>query len=257
MSNNKPNMSLYLELSTDPVASKKTGQRGTKKRLSFSPQEDSDEEESDQVKNKRKRQEKQGKSSKSAASKKDERIDELIDKIRGSLSSENLFIAPQIRIWADMVDVGTHSSLSTPPKIPALGFKNTKKPTVTEKLTESVSAMASSFGSLSSVMSPQAAGSFISVTSASVPQPINAGRSCLDTTPGRKSKLRGECIEQIKQLKELFDLGAISEEEYNEKKNVILSQIHRSYFKTTRNLKYCCILIATTTVVLFQIVLFR
>ena len=85
MSNNKPNMSLYLELSTDPVASKKTGQRGTKKRLSFSPQEDSDEEESDQVKNKRKRQEKQGKSSKSAASKKDERIDELIDKIRGSL----------------------------------------------------------------------------------------------------------------------------------------------------------------------------
>ena len=51
MSNNKPNLSLYLELSTDPVASKKTGQRGTKKHLSFSPQEDSsDEEESDQVK---------------------------------------------------------------------------------------------------------------------------------------------------------------------------------------------------------------
>ena len=31
MSNNKPNLSLYLELSTDPVASKKTGQSGTKK----------------------------------------------------------------------------------------------------------------------------------------------------------------------------------------------------------------------------------
>ena len=72
-------------------------------------------------------------------------------------------------------------------------------------------------------MSPQAAGSFVSVTSASVPHPINAGRSYLDTTPGRKSKLRGECIKQIKQLKELLDLGAISEEEYNEKKNVMLS----------------------------------
>ena len=86
--------------------------------------------------------------------------------------------------------------------------------------------MASSFESLASMMSPQAAGSFVSVTSASNPQPINAGRSYLDTILGRKSKLRGECIEQIKQLKELFDLGANSEEEHNEKKNVILSQIH-------------------------------
>ena len=169
MSNNKHNLSIYLELSTDPVVSRKTGQRGTKKGLSFSPKEDSsDEEESDQVKNKRKRQKKRGKSSRSAALKKDERIDELTDKIRGGLSSQNLFTAPQIRLWTEMVDVGTHSSLSTPPKIPALGFKNTKEPTVTEKLTDSVSAMESSFGFLASVMSPQAAGSFISVTSSSV-----------------------------------------------------------------------------------------
>ena len=84
--NNKPDLSLYLELSTDPVGSRKTGQSGTTKRPSFSPKEDSsDEEESDQVKNKRKLQMKQGKSSKGAASKKNERIDEMIDKIRGSL----------------------------------------------------------------------------------------------------------------------------------------------------------------------------
>ena len=98
--------------------------------------------------------------------------------------------------------------------------------TLTEKLTKSVGAMTSSFRSLGSVMSPQATGSFISVTGASDPHPINAGHSYLDTTPGQKSKLRGECIKQIKQLEELFDLGAISEEKYNEKKNVILLQIH-------------------------------
>ena len=124
MSKNKPNLSLYLELSTDPVVSTKTGQSGTKKRLSFSSEEDSsDEEESDQAKNKRKLQMKQGKSSKSAASKKDERIDELIDKIRGGLSSEHLFTAPQIRIWAEMVGVGAHSSLSTPQRYQHLAPK--------------------------------------------------------------------------------------------------------------------------------------
>ena len=94
MSNNQPNLSLYLHVLTDPVASKKIGWRGTKKRLSFSPKEESsDEEESDQVKKKCKQQEKQRKSSKNVASKKDERIDELTDKIRGGLSSENLFTA--------------------------------------------------------------------------------------------------------------------------------------------------------------------
>ena len=106
-------------------------------------------------------------------------------------------------------------------------------------------------------MSPQAAGWFVTLTSASVPQPINVGRSYLDTTSERKLKLRGECIKQIKQLKELFDPGTISEEEYNEKKNVILSQVHWSYFKTIRDLKFCFFLIAAKTFVLFQILLFQ
>ena len=93
-----------------------------------------------------------------------------------------------------MVDIGTHSNLSTPPKIPAFDFKNMKKLTVTEKLTESVSAIASSFRSLGSVMSPQTTGLFTSVTSASDPQPINVGHSYLDTTPGQKSKIKEENV---------------------------------------------------------------
>ena len=55
--------------------------------------------------------------------KKDEEVFSLADKIKETLDgSGKSFTASQISLWAEMIHCGTHASITTAPKIPALGF---------------------------------------------------------------------------------------------------------------------------------------
>ena len=177
-----------------------------------------------------------GKKKKKLKTKKDEREEELertIDEIRQELNNKGeKYSAAQVRLWAEMILVGTHLSRSTPPKIPALGFKNMKKPSIAEKLTESIGTMASS---IASVVSPcqngasngsgGSVGSNAGISLGTVNVNNRKNIPFEQTTPGRKAKLRNECLRQLRELKELKDAGILSSEEFEKHKKDILNEM--------------------------------
>ena len=216
---NDSELILWAEPAKPTKVRKVATKRGSQKRLpfaaenqAFSGDSDSSVDEDDKVNAKKKaRNSKQTK-----RKRKDEEVLNLADEIKEKLDgSGKSFTAPQIRLWAEMIHCGTHASVTTPPKIPALGFSKERRQTITEKITDSMATMANS---ISAVVSPQS-------TEQKNAGGYYRGIPFENTTPRRKSRLRSEGLKQLMELKELKDSNILTESQFEEQKEKILKDL--------------------------------
>jgi len=113
----------------------------------------------------------------------------------------------QCTLWAEMVCVGTHKSLDNPPQVQMFTGKRKQKPdnemsTVFTELAKSVV----------NVLSPQTR-----------PPTTNSG----GVSPSKLADLRSKYIHQMRELHSLYELGALTESEFKEQKEPILSQLKK------------------------------
>ena len=174
---------------------------------------DSNDVASDSLGKKRKSTNQDGRVSKRQAIR--EEVDELFEELKEKHGSK--YTAAQLRLWANMLQVGTHRDLENPPSVPMFGVGHTpKKGTLNEALTSIVE------GVMRALKPPQA--------TSTTPPKNTSMRPALDeigVSPGKCAVLRSQCIEQLKELHKLLELTAITKEEYDAQKANILTKMNQ------------------------------
>ena len=138
---------------------------------------------------------KESASSAKSASKDEGEVDDLYKQLQKK--HEGLYTPEQLRTWAHMVRLKTHDSLEEPPDKPF--FRGRKQPTTSRMETAN---------------SP----------SGRAPESKRAAHSSA-ISPGRKVNIRSELISQLDKWHKLLDSNVITQNEYDELKGKILSDI--------------------------------
>ena len=146
-------------------------------------------------------------------------IQEEVEEIHLKLKEKHAdkYTPAQLRLWANMLQIGTHKDYNIPPDVPMFGGgkKRYEKHSVVDALSGIAEGIVRVLKPHSGTQSPTHA----SVSSQST--------TCVGVSPGKQVQLRGQLITQIKQLYELLEAGAISLEEYNSQNAAILEKLHR------------------------------
>ena len=119
-------------------------------------------------------------------------VEEIEDDLRSR--HEAKFTEEQIKMWAHLIQMNKHTSYEEPPN---------------KKFWKTSSSAGSSQGSSSS-------------SGASV----GSTKSVLDS-PGKRVNLRGQCIDQLHRLQQLFSDGGITEDQYMEMKESIMKEVKK------------------------------
>ena len=125
----------------------------------------------------------------------------------------------QLRLWANMLQIGTHKDYNMPPDVPMFGDGKKRY----EKHSEVVDALSGIAEGIVRALKPHSGTQ--SPTYASVGSQSTT-TACVGVSPGKQVQLRGQLITQIKQLHELLEAGTISLEEYNSQKAPNLEKLH-------------------------------
>ena len=115
----------------------------------------------------------------------------------------------QLRLWANMLQIGTRKHYNMPPDVPMFGGGRKKY----AKHSEVVDALSGIAEGIVRALKPHSGTQ--SPTHASV---SSQSTTCVGVSPSKQVQLRGQLITRIKQLHELLEAGAISLEEYNSQK---------------------------------------
>ena len=121
---------------------------------------------------------------------------------------------PRLRLWARMVANKLHDDLDTPPTIPA--FTSTPRRPRSQSLSTVISGAATAFAQALEENSQQDRGNGCVTSSASV-----------GVSPGKAIDLRMKSYEQLRYVQQLFDDGILTETEYTEQKQGILTSLRR------------------------------
>ena len=140
----------------------------------------------------------------SAVDEKNKRVQDLMQSIQDKHGDN--FTKIQYRLWAEMVDVGTHKSLDEAPSVPMFSSKGGRQ-TQASALTHAFTNMASSIAS---------------ALSTTPTKPSSAGSS---SSPVKVVQLRSQYIQQLKDIHSLYEAGALSEQEYTEEKDLIRAEL--------------------------------
>ena len=149
----------------------------------------------------------------SALEEKNARIEEFIVQLKDK--HKDSFNRIQYRLWAEMLDVGTHKSLDEAPNAPMFsntGIKHGKSSqtsALTNAFTEMASSIALAFSQSNKPSSPTGVSKHLPSSS----------------SPGKLVELRGKYIQQLRELHSLFEGGALSELEFVDEKESILRQL--------------------------------
>lgn len=120
----------------------------------------------------------------------------------------------QYSLWAEMVDVGTHTSLEEAPSAPMFVGK-TPKPKKAPN-TEMGTVFTEMAKSIITALKP-------SPTSEPVPaQPLSCGIS-----PGKTADIRSKYLQQMRELFSLYEAGALTEREFANQKGTVLGQLNK------------------------------
>ena len=129
------------------------------------------------------------------------------------------FSEVQYRLWSRMIITGVHSSKDVPPQIPLMGTPPPKKPkqnAFEETIMNTATAVMKAF----TTNSQDARSTQIqNITDCPL---ITAGVS-----PGKAVDIRGKSLSQLATLKELFVDGTLSQGEYDEQKEIILTGLKK------------------------------
>ena len=128
--------------------------------------------------------------------------------------------AAQLRLWANMLQIGTHRDYDEPPKVPMFGV-TAKIGTKSPCLAEALSNVAEGFMRALKSPAPAPSGS-----SSPTQPPSHVPLQEMGVSPGKCAALRTQYIQQLKELHQLLEATAITKEEYEEQKSAILYKMH-------------------------------
>ena len=124
----------------------------------------------------------------------------------------------QYRLWAEMLDVGTHDDMDVPPNVPLFtgnnGHRSSKKFSLEGAMTHLIS---------SAITSTQGNPSSNVVQNAIQRSP----KEPAGVTPTKKAGLRGTYLQQLREVHSLFEMGALTATELAQQKQQILKELER------------------------------
>lgn len=135
---------------------------------------------------------------KSVSEERSSRVSDLKAEMREKHGSS--YSGVQYSLWAEMIVAGTHESTDDPPRVPMFGSNRPRGRS--NRLEETLTDVA---GKIATALSP-------------VPNPQN-----LLSSPIKSAELRGKYIQQLKEIVNLRDLGALTENEYEEHRSIIVN----------------------------------
>lgn len=140
----------------------------------------------------------------------------LLEKHRDSEEYSHLN-DPQYRLWARMHVNGFHDSLDVPPPVPAITGQSAKK----KKKEESTQPLASAFAGAATAITK------VLLNNRPITPPTCTSTSIkpVGVSPASKAKLSGQYLQQIHTLQELRENAAITEEEFQEQKVLLLNNL--------------------------------
>jgi hypothetical protein len=145
------------------------------------------------------------KKKKTALEIKNERVEEIIKKLIGT--HKDKYTKIQYRLWAEMLDVGTHTSYTECPPVPIFNQKRSKS--TSSSLTEAITDIAES----------------ISVALGKNSKSRGDMSVCSSSSPFKTVDVQSKYLQQLKELHSLFEAGGITENEYLELKAPILDNM--------------------------------
>lgn len=121
---------------------------------------------------------------------------------------------PRLRLWARMVASNLHENLDTPPALPAFTStpSRSRSPSISTVITEAATAVAKAFGETKKQ------------------EKEDTSTSCsgsIGISPGKAVDLRMKNYQQLRYIQQLFDDGILTQAEYVEQKQDILTSLKR------------------------------
>lgn len=136
------------------------------------------------------------------------RRNELVEELHDKHGSTYSMV--QYRLWAEMIIAKTHDSTDQVPSAPMFGGKRPRgRSESSGELTHALAEMAQSICNALSPKTP-------------IRSPANAYPS-----PTKIVELRSKYMQQLSDLVKLREIGALSEEEYEEQRSVVVSSMRK------------------------------
>ena len=145
---------------------------------------------------------------------KEDKVDTIFRELREKHDGDT-YETPQLRLWARMIQCGTHDDYDDPPRVPMItGIlpKRPKKESITDALTAAATAVAKAFSPPST--------SQVATASSQMPSTPTVGMS-----PGKSIELRMKNLQQLRYVQELYEENILSEAEFMEQKQDSLQKL--------------------------------
>ena len=117
----------------------------------------------------------------------------------------------QYALWAEMIVGGTHEDMDEPPPVPMFSAQRPRGKPGSSALTDALTNVADR---LVTALSP-------------VPTPTHNPPSGILSSPGKSVELRGKYIQQLKDLVNLREIGALTNDEYEEQRLVLVGLMRK------------------------------
>ena len=119
----------------------------------------------------------------------------------------------QYALWAEMIVGGTHESVDEPPPVPMFGAQGHRSKSSGGNLSEALTDVASRIANALSPVSSQ-------------PATHSYSSGCY-SSPSKSVELQGKYIQQLKEMVNLRDIGALTDEEYEEQRSVVVTLMRK------------------------------
>ena len=144
--------------------------------------------------------------------KKEDEIETTFRTLRKEHSDK--FSDPQLRLWARMYANGLHNDLENPPNVPAITGEPTKRKRE-EKVQPLTEALAGAATAITKAL----------ITSQRPSTPPSSVRQSTGISPASKANLSGQYLQQLRTLQQLRENEALTEEEFQEQKRLLLHNL--------------------------------
>ena len=148
---------------------------------------------------------------------KEEEVDDVYQELRDKHA--DTYSTPKLRLWARMIASNLHEDRDNPPNIPAFCGSTPKRTRQQESFSDAISGAAVAIVKALGGEAP-------SKTSSPPVTPVQLSTAA-GVSPAKSVELRMKNFEQLRYLQQLFDDGILSEGEYTEQKQSILSALRK------------------------------
>ena len=153
---------------------------------------------------------------------KEQRVEDLAKELQELHEDKLELNDTQYRLWARMIVTGIHASKDTPPQVPLITgvtpkrkHADTFKDTIMHTATAIMKAATSNYPSPTIVQTPH------------IQQTITQSQEAVGVSPGKAAEIRGKSFDQLGTLKKLFEDGVLTQKEFEEQKDIILSGLKK------------------------------